>query len=254
MTQEDDVVELVRGVFGEQLVGVYRHGSAVLGGLRRYSDIDVLVVSADSLDQGQRRVLLEGLLDLSGEVGGALRPVELTSVVQGAVWPWRYPPTSDFQYGEWLRAEYESGEIPSATASPDLAVLITMVLEGDSALVGPRPAQVLEPVPRADLTDAMVAGVPELVGELETDTRNVLLTLSRVWMTVATGVITSKDKAAEWVLDRIAPEHRPVLAHARSVYLGAAEENWAGQAAQIERTAMALRAGIEQGAAENETS
>lgn len=241
-------------MFGEQLVGVYRHGSAVLGGLRRYSDIDVLVVSADPLDEGQRRVLLEGLLDLSGEVGEALRPVELTSVVQGAVRPWRYPPTSDFQYGEWLRAEYESGEIPSATVDPDLAVLITMVLEGDSALVGPRPAQVLEPVPRADLTDAMVASVPELVGELETDTRNVLLTLARVWMTVATGVITSKDKAAEWVLDRIAPEHRPMLAHARSVYLGAAEENWAGQAAQIERTAMALRAGIEQGAAENETS
>ncbi|WP_041562504.1 aminoglycoside adenylyltransferase family protein [Nocardia brasiliensis] len=254
MTQEDGVAGLVRRVFGEQLVGVYRHGSAVLGGLRRYSDIDVLVVSADSLDGAQRRVLLEGLLELSGGVGGALRPVELTSVVQGAVRPWRYPPTSDFQYGEWLRAEYEGGEIPSATVSPDLAVLITMVLDGDSTLVGPPPARVLDPVPRADLTHAMVAGVPELVEELGTDTRNVLLTLARVWMTVATGVIAAKDKAADWALDRIAQEHRPVLAHARAVYLGAAEENWTGQAARIERAALTLRAGIEQAATGNETS
>ncbi|WP_280427852.1 aminoglycoside adenylyltransferase domain-containing protein [Nocardia brasiliensis] len=73
-------------------------------------------------------------------------------------------------------------------------------------------------------------------------------------MTVATGVIAAKDKAAEWVVDRVAPEHRPVLAHARAVYLGAAEENWAGQAAQLERTARMLRAGIEQAAAEYEAS
>jgi hypothetical protein len=62
--------------------------------------------------------------------------------------------------------------------------------------------------------------------ELLSDTRNVLLTLARIWTTLATGTIRSKDAAADWVLERLPDEHRPVLAHARAVYLGAEREHW----------------------------
>ena len=33
-------------------------------------------------------------------------------------------------------------------------------------------------------------------------------------------------KAADWVLERLPDEHRPVLARARAVYLGEATEGW----------------------------
>ena len=227
-TQAEGVVRLVRDVLGDDVVGAYLHGSAVLGGLRPHSDVDVLVVSRRPLRAEERSSLVDGLLDISGARArrGPARPVELTVVVQPDVRPWRYPPRSDFQYGEWLRDEYERGRVPSPAPSPDLAPLITMVLLGNTALSGPPPADVLDPVPRADLVRALLAGVPDLLADLEEDTRNVVLTLARVWATLATGTVTSKDAAADWVLDHLPPEHRPVLARARAVYLGNEEDRW----------------------------
>ncbi|MFD4861712.1 aminoglycoside adenylyltransferase family protein [Streptomyces atratus] len=217
MDQLERTVELVRDAVGPELVGMYLHGSAVLGGLAPASDLDVLTVTRRSLGNRQRRSLLEGLLEISG-LTSTVRPVELTVVVQSEVRPWRFPPAGDFLYGEWLREEYEAGGIPQPGPMPDLALVLTMALSGDRPLTGPRPAEVLAPVPHADLVRASVAGIPELLTELDEDTRNVLLTLARIWATLATGEIKPKDAAADWALARLSPEHRTVLEHARNLY------------------------------------
>lgn len=130
----------------------------------------------------------------------------------------------EFLYGEWLRDEYERGTLPGPEPMPDLAPLLTMVLLADAPLHGPPPADLLAPVPPADLRRAITAGVPELLAELDTDTRNVLLTLARIWTTLATGTIRSKDAAADWALARLPAEHRPALEHGGAVYLGDEEE------------------------------
>ncbi|WP_405651372.1 aminoglycoside adenylyltransferase family protein [Streptomyces sp. NBC_00019] len=227
MNQVQQIVGLVGAVLGDDVIGAYLHGSSVLGGLRPASDVDVLVVSRRHMDARDRRALLDGLLRISGS-GDKARPVELTVVVQSEVRPWRYPPTIDFLYGEWLRAEYEAGEVPQPEPMPDLALLITMVLTGDRPLTGPSPARVLDPVPRRDLVRASVAGIPGLLDDLDGDTRNVLLTFARIWTTLATGRITSKDTAADWALARLPPEHRAALAHTKQLYLNCpySEERW----------------------------
>ncbi|MEU3488801.1 aminoglycoside adenylyltransferase family protein [Streptomyces massasporeus] len=221
----DHLVRLLRTTCGDTLLGVFAHGSATLGGLRPHSDVDVLAVVREPTGQGQRRVLVEELLEISG-VGEGMRPVELTVVVQRDVRPWRYPPSCEFLYGEWLREDFEHGVTPEPGPSPDLAPVLTMVLLADAPLFGPPPAELLDPVPAADLRRAIVAGVPELMEELATDTRNVLLTLARVWTTLDTGSIRSKDVAAAWAVARLPAAHRPVLGRARAVYLGEEDERW----------------------------
>ena len=225
MDQVREIVALVDRVLGRDALGGYLHGSAVLGGLRPASDVDILVVTRRRMEEGQRRSLLDGLLRISGT---GPRPVELTAVVQSEVRPWRYPPTGDFLYGEWLRGAYEAGEVPRPEPMPDLSLLITMTLTADHPLTGPRPAQLLDPVPPQDLARASLAGIPDLLADLDSDTRNVLLTLARIWSTLATGRIRSKDTAADWALPRLPPEHRPVLEHARHLYLHCpySEESW----------------------------
>jgi len=216
-------------VLRDDLVGAYLHGSAVLGRLRPRSDTDLLVVGRRGLTRDERRRLVEGIMAISGRRAhaGPARPIELTIVVQSEVRPWRYPPRSEFLYGEWLRDGYERGELPEAAESPDLAPLISMVLLGSRAVFGPPPSEVLDPVPREDLVRAVVKGIPGLLDDLEPDTANVLLTLARIWTTVATGEIRAKDAAADWVLGRLPEEHRPVLARARAVYLGeVGDEQW----------------------------
>jgi predicted nucleotidyltransferase len=221
--QLDDVLALLRHVLGPTLVGAYLHGSAARGGLRPRSDLDVLAVSREPLTQAQRRSLVDGLLAVSGP---PRRPVELTTIAETHLRPWRYPPRRDFQYGEWLRGGLEDGaEPPQATGDPDLALLVHMALLADTPLVGPRPAQVFEPVPPGDLRRALASCVADVLRGLESDTTNMILTLARVWTSTATGAIRSKDDAAAWALERLPDEHRAVLAHARAVYLGG-DERW----------------------------
>jgi streptomycin 3"-adenylyltransferase len=224
-----ETMRLVSRVLGtDAVLGGYLHGSAVLGGLRPHSDVDVFVVLRRRTSRKERRSLVEGLMEISGEKArpSPARPIELTVVVHDDVRPWRYPPRREFQYGEWLREAYEQGETPAPEPDPDLAPVVTMVLLGDTALVGPPPGQVLDSVPREDLFRALAAGVPELLAELEPDARNVVLTLARIWATLATGTILPKDAAADWVLARLPVEHQPVLSRARAVYLGEEAERW----------------------------
>ncbi|WP_328460586.1 aminoglycoside adenylyltransferase family protein [Streptomyces sp. NBC_00448] len=227
MDQTKEIVALVGRVLGPAVVGSYLHGSATLGGLRPAGDVDVLVVSRRRTAEPERRALLDGLLGISGSPNGA-RPVELTVVVHSEVTPWRPAPTCDFQYGEWLRAAYLAGQVPRPEPMPDLALLISMALAGGRALTGPHPARVLDPVPHTDLVRAGVAGIPGLIDDLAADTRNVPLTFARIWTTLGTGEIRSKDAAADWALARLPPEHHPVLEHARQLYLDRtyAEERW----------------------------
>ncbi|MEU0409436.1 aminoglycoside adenylyltransferase family protein [Streptomyces griseorubiginosus] len=227
MDQVRELVRLVGDVLGREVMGACLHGSSVLGGLKPASDVDVLVVSRRPMDEAERRALLEGLLGISGS-RDRVRPVELSVVVQSEVRPWRYPPTCDFLYGEWLRAEYEAGRVPRPEPTPDLALLISTALTGDHPLTGPRPARLLAPVPRADLVRASVAGIPALLDGLDGDTRNVVLTFARVWTTLATGEVKPKDTAADWALARLPSEHRAVLEHARQLYVNCtySEESW----------------------------
>ena len=101
-----------------------------------------------------------------------------------------------------------------------------MVMAGNQALFGPAPSEVYDAVPREDVIRAILEGIPGLLEDLHSDTRNVVLTFARIWTTVATGVIRSKDAAADWVLERLPEEHRPVLARARANYLGEEAERW----------------------------
>jgi len=195
--QLERVVELAREVLGPDLCGAYLFGSAVLGGLRPASDLDLLAVSTRATTPDEKRRLVEQLLSISGRrtPEGRWRRVELTVVVASEVRPWRFPPRFDLQYGDWLRGDFERGEIEPwpTTVNPDLAVLLTMVLLADRPLLGPPPAEVLDPVPHADVVRAMADGIDPLLEELDTDARNVVLTLARIWSTVVTREIRSKD-------------------------------------------------------------
>ena len=228
--QLDRALDVLRQVLNTEIVGAYLFGSAVRGGLRPESDLDILVVSDRATTMSEKEQLARGLMAISGRSTpkGIWRRVEVTVVVSSAITPWSYPPSLDFQYGDWLRTEFESGKFePQPTPiRPDLALLITMVVAADTPVIGPPPARVFDLIPNEDVLKAMVADIDRLRGDIDTDTRNVILTLARMWSTFSTGDIRSKDAAASWVLDRLPVPQRPVLERARAAYLGNEPERW----------------------------
>ena len=224
--QLERVVELLRELLRTDLLGAYLYGSALAGGLKPRSDLDVLVVAARPTTTAEKRRLAASLLPVSGRDFDR-RPVEVTIVAETDVKPWRYPPRFDFQFGEWLREDIENDRAElGPTTNPDVALLLTMARHASRPLVGPPVAELIEPVPSADLSRALLDGVDEVMPGLEDDTRNSVLTLARIWLTVETGEVGGKDRAADWALERLPPRHREVLARARAVYLGEEDERW----------------------------
>ncbi len=225
-----------------RLLGAYLFGSAVDGGLRPASDLDFLVVTRRRTTAHERASLIDGLRPISSrrERPAGWRPIELTLVAQPDVHPWRYPPLADFQSGEWMRTEMDSGTaVTEAEVSRDLAVLVAMVRQSSRPLVGPPAAHLLPEIPRSDIEAAMTDGIDTLLGDLESDTTNVLLTLARIWHTLATTEFTSKDVAAAWVMER-APSARRVLELARTAYVVGGTEPWTASDAAVAEAAREL--------------
>jgi streptomycin 3"-adenylyltransferase len=240
------VVALARGVLGDGLVGLYLHGSAVEGGLRPDSDLDLLAVVARPLTAEERASLLRGLLGLSGrgDPSGRARPLEMSVVRADQLRPWRYPPEQELQYGDWWRGEFEAGLEPWPSPSPDLAILVAAARAAGRTLVGPPPVALLDPVPPDHLVASSLAGIDDLLADLVPDTRNVLLTLARVWVTVAEGRIARKDEAARWAAARLGADDAGVIREAGEAYTIGASEHWEDRGAEARRCAEAMIAAI----------
>lgn len=203
--QLDGSLKLLQRILGDNLLGVYLYGSSVIGGLQKYSDIDLFIITNRSTTLEEKRRLTSNLLEISGlYMKGSKRPIEMTIVQKTAINPWRYPPQCDFQYGEWLRTSFEGGTTPllDTDEMPDLAILITQVLLKSQTLYGAEPEQLLAHVPYRDFMKAMIHDLERLTTDIESDTRNVLLTYARIWSTLETSEIRSKPNAADWVMTR----------------------------------------------------
>ncbi|WP_322022692.1 aminoglycoside adenylyltransferase family protein [Burkholderia sp. BCC1977] len=208
---------------GTTLQAMHLFGSALDGGVKPRSDIDLLVTVAASPGEAVRRALMLDLLDVSAPPGSVahMRALEVTVVVRGDVVPWRYPARRELPFGEWLRRDLRAGIVEPACVDHDPAILLTKVRQHDVALRGPRAAAWFDAVPARDFAAALLATVAQWHAEPDWrgDECNVVLALARIWYSAATGRIAPKDVAAAWVLERLPDAYRPVLSAARAVYL-----------------------------------
>lgn len=226
-------VDLIRTHFDSTLLAVHLYGSAVAGGLKPQSDVDLLVTVNEPPTESVRRTFMRDLLSISAlpDAVSPWRPLEVTVVVLSAVVPWRYPPRRELQYGEWLRADIAAGNIAPAVVDPDLAILLTQVRQQGVALVGPPAAVVFPAIPHQDVLRAMAEALQlwQTPDDWQGDERNIVLTLARIWYTIETGRIAPKDVAAAWLSARLPTEHSAVLDDARAAYRGEPSEGTMAQ-------------------------
>ncbi|RLW99260.1 AadA family aminoglycoside 3''-O-nucleotidyltransferase [Escherichia coli] len=265
--QLSEVLSVIERHLESTLLAVHLYGSAVDGGLKPYSDIDLLVTVAVKLDETTRRALLNDLMEASAFPGESetLRAIEVTLVVHDDIIPWRYPAKRELQFGEWQRNDILAGIFEPAMIDIDLAILLTKAREHSVALVGPAAEEFFDPVPEQDLFEALRETLklwnsqPDWAGDernvvltlsriwySETlklwnsqpdwagDERNVVLTLSRIWYSAITGKIAPKDVAADWAIKRLPAQYQPVLLEAKQAYLGQKEDHLASRADHLE--------------------
>ena len=216
------------------------------GELQPSSDIDLLV----TVSEAARHALMVELLTVSTPPGSStsLRPLEVTVLALEHIVPWRYPARREMQFGEWLREDLALGVVEEPTMDHDLAILLTKIRDSSIAIAGPDAKTLFDPVPRADLMQALLDTVAQWnqPADWAGDERNIVLALARIWYTATCGEITSKDAAAAWLLERIESPYREVLRKARASYLGQAQDDLAQHPTELAAFVAHARRAIEQ--------
>jgi predicted nucleotidyltransferase len=207
---------------GDDLVGVYVHGSLALGCFNEArSDVDVVVVTARPLTEDERFAAADLFLRISARPYGLEAHVVTTDQLR----PWRYPPPYDFHYSEShrerLALDPEVALERPKEGDPDLAAHVDVVRARGVTLLGPSPLEVFPAVPRADLEDALRRDL-----DWCRSVRSALygvLSPCRVWAALETGELHSKASGAEWALPRLPAALRPPVERALASYRGAGE-------------------------------
>ena len=225
--QTTQVLLTAEELFDCKILGIYLYGSATMGRLRPDSDLDILILIEQHLDARERKFLTERLLALSVYPACAeKRPLEVTVLSKNDIVPWKFPPKCEYMYGEWLRHDMEKGIYPQAYHDPDVAILLWQAQKKSLTLKGADIKDIVPLIPFADIKKAIRLCLPTLIAAFAGDERNVLLTLARMWYTIKTEEVATKDVAAQWALSRIPKNISHILETAREAYLGKAHDDW----------------------------
>ncbi len=236
----------IKESLGGSVAAVYLYGSAVAGGLRNNSDVDIMVVVNQRPSEATLKDLAERLLRVSGRMGdNAVRPLEVTVINHDDVVPWKYPPRKEFIYGEWLRGSYEQGQILEPADDPDLAIILSQLLQHSVPLMGKAASELLDPVPMADVRTAMRESLPGLIACTKGDERNVILTLARMWVTAVTGAFLPKDEAAQCAMRRLPEQQAALLDLAGRAYRGECVDTWGDKSSEVSMLVQHLEKEIE---------
>lgn len=214
--------ELLIQVLGKTLQGIYLYGSYVMGGLQHKSDLDLFVIVNQTLSLEIKKILIEQLLVLSGEIDNrqGKRYLEVTIINQSELSNLEFPLYREFQYGEWLREEYIKGYIPETVKDEDLTILLRKVRLNSLTLYGKEATEVIPTISDTIFKKAILASLPNLIKEIEDDEINVILTLCRMYYSIKTGEVISKDKAVDYILPITPDKFKPLVVKAKAFYLG----------------------------------
>lgn len=224
-----DAIALIQNSFNH-VKAIYLYGSAVDGGLKEKSDIDLLVITNEIPDERTRNSFLESSLNISSPPGinPNRRALEITVLAYPEIATWLFPLKREIQFGEWLRRDIEKGVFERPSSDYDLTIILTKVRENSISLYGLEAKELFRPVPQDDFVKALIHTLSlwKIKNDWIGDERNILLTLARIMYSIETGLITSKDAAATWLLNKIPKEYHETLLKARDGYLGTVQDTW----------------------------
>lgn len=246
-TEASNALALLKHRLGTSLLAVYLHGSAVAGGLRKISDVDLIAFVDEALPTSLRADLSSDLLSVSGSYPVdrlGRRPLEVLIFRRYDLEDKPYPSRAEFVYGEWLRAAFESGAISKPATSPEFTLLLSQAREEAVPLLGPDITDLVSVIPSAVVRTAINDFLPELIRTVEGDERNVMLTLARMWRTAATGEFVSKDGTANWAALKLSARAAKTLDLARDAYLSHAGDELRCRRRDVSRAVDEMRYGI----------
>lgn len=216
----DALVDGASATLAGDLVGIYVRGSLATGDfIPETSDVDVLVATERPVDDPQFAELAALHADIAQSPNPYANRLEVAYIDRAALRhfaPGVHHPT--LGQGESLRwTEHHTNWILERW----------MVREHGITLLGPDPRTLIDPIPQADLRNAVRDRMPDWVDwandsddpewlQPKRHKNYVIETMCRALYALSTGELTSKPRAVAWAIDALPPEYRDLVLESRA--------------------------------------
>ncbi len=217
----EEIASAYASICGDNLVGVYVHGSLAFGCFHwGSSDLDFLVVTQEEPRLQEKTAMIQKLLEQ--EKQAPPKGFEMSVVLRRYCDPFCYPTPFVLHYSQRHQAECQSDPVAYSGRMHgedwDLAAHFTVVHTVGMTLWGEKKETVFGAVPPKQYLDSIRRDITAAQQEVEQNPVYVLLNLCRVLAYQQTGAVLSKKAGAVWALRQIPQHYRPVVQHALQCY------------------------------------
>ncbi len=195
------IVADTAAILGENLVGIYLHGSAAFGCFSwASSDIDYLTVTRVPPTQAQKEALIAAILARDAELPP--KGIEMSVLTAADCASPCHPIPYTLHYSNDHRARYRADLAGTAAAmhgrDPDLAAHITVLHAVGRTLVGLPTSEVFGSIARGDYLDSVLADVADAPAAIAGAPVYTILNLCRTLVYLGDGVVRSKAQGGRW--------------------------------------------------------
>lgn len=209
--QIDSVTAVWQKHLGQDLVGVYLHGSIALNAFCPESgDIDILVVVKDSISIEKKLAIAKDMVSLDGNP----RPLEMSAITERDAFTWKTPGNCVFHYSDYWTDKYvkrfadpaeEVYVVDQEFPDADVTSYIKLLHQSGIVLYGKPVAEIFAEVSDEDFWNAISAEAEEY----EFDNLNEryfasnILILGRILSFKIEHKILSKYDAGLWMIEYV---------------------------------------------------
>ena len=219
----DQFTQKAMEILGENLVGVYLHGSAVMGCFQpKKSDLDFIVVVKDAVPYESKNAFMEMVTKLNEE--GPAKGIEMSIVRREVCDPFVYPTPFELHFSvgclNWYREDPEGFLQKMNGTDKDLAAHFTVIRARGRCLCGAPIEDVFGEVPQQDYVDSIWYDVEGAADEIEENTMYLTLNLARVLAYLKEKMVLSKQEGGDWGLRNLPQKYHGLLQEALREYQG----------------------------------
>lgn len=217
----DEFVSRSKEIFGNDLCGVYLHGSAVMGCFNpEKSDIDLIVVVNGALSDETKRAFMDTVVELNASA--PKKGIEMSVVRKAVCDPFTYPTPFELHFSagyiDWYKEDPDDYIREMNGTDKDLAAHFTIIRARGKCLYGLPIEEVFGEVPKRDYIDSLWFDVSGAKKEITKYPTYLILNLARVLAFCEEELVLSKKEGAEWAIGRLPAEFRPLIESALNEY------------------------------------
>jgi len=217
----NNIIENYKTILNDNLVGIYLHGSYVMGGFNpNISDIDFLVVLEEDIDDSVKKNLINVLLE--NDKYSPAKGLEMSIMKVSDTLSPSKPTPFVLHYSNYHKPKYikEPDYICSGEDDPDLLAHLTIIKSRGICVHGTPIKNVFGFVPIQYYLDAIMYDIDDARNGIDDLHEYYVLNLCRSLYYLKEGAISSKAEGGEWAKNNLPYRFMNLIQEALNKYSG----------------------------------